>query len=60
MIEYICVYICKYVCMYGTKSKVCLRLRGDIELRFLSMIETIRALGIPRVELNVFCIMKYV
>lgn len=55
-----CIYVSMYVFMYGTKSKVCLRLRGDIELRFLSMIETIRALGIPREELNVFCIMKYV
>lgn len=34
--------------MYGAKSGVCLKLRGDIELRFLSMIETVKALGIPQ------------
>lgn len=44
MIEYICVC----VCMYGSKSGVCLKLRGDIELKFLSIIETVKALGIPQ------------
>lgn len=34
--------------IYGAKSRVCVRLRRDIELRHLSMIETIKTLGIPQ------------